>query len=348
MRSGHPGDGCSRSYRERSPGRTGQSVGSHSHDRENRTVETIEGPIEIVKSRRTIGLSLGGGGARGAAHIGVLKAFREAGIPVDRIAGTSIGAIVGAMYAATLDPQFVEDRFRAFLQSDIFHQLGTEALQKDRDPDSFLEQIAKKVQDRLVIMMALSRTSVIKRQRLERVIDYLLPVQTFAELKIPLDVMVTDLVSGNNLCYQSGNLVEAVIQSSSIPGFVPPTSSNGKLLVDGGVGVPNPVPELRHKVDIVVAVDIARRNRWEGEPEQILDIISRTEAITSRHLNDLLLQQADVVIRPEVLGLHWSEFGHFDQLVENGYRAGREALTSVQKHMTVSWWNRLLFWRKTA
>ncbi|NOZ74962.1 MAG: hypothetical protein GXO90_06225 [FCB group bacterium] len=301
-----------------------------------------------MSERKTVGVSLGGGGIRGAAHIGVLKVLHEAGIPITRLAGSSSGAIIGAMYAATRDPEWMENHFRTFLNSDAFHQLGTDALKKDRDPDSFLDQIARKVQDRLVIMLAMSRNSVIKRERLEKAIQYLLPVKSFEELAIPLDVAATDLVSGETVYYHSGNLIEAVVQSSSIPGFVPPTTANGKILVDGGVSAPNPVLELKRRTDLVIAVDIARRNLAPEPPGNILDIISRTEAVTSMHLNDLMIQAADVVIEPDVLGLHWSEFDQFEPLFQNGIQAAEKSLPIIRQGLHRSFWSRIKFWRSSS
>lgn len=291
-----------------------------------------------------MGVSLGGGGIRGAAHIGVLKVLHEAGIPITHLAGSSSGAIIGAMYAATRDPEWIESHFRAFLESEAFRQLGTDALKKDRDPDSFLDQIARKVQDRLVIMLAMSRISVIKRERLERAIRYLLPVDSFEELALPLDVAATDLATGEPVYYHSGNLIEAVVQSSSIPGFVPPTMVNGKILVDGGVSVPNPALELKKNAAVVVAVDIARRNLAPEPPGNILEILSRTEAVTSMHLNDLMIRSADVIIEPDVLGLHWSEFDQFEPLFQNGIQAAEEAVPIIRQRLRQSLWSRLKFW----
>ncbi len=301
-----------------------------------------------MSGHRSVGLSLGGGGIRGAAHIGVLKVLHNAQIPIDRIAGSSAGAIIGAMYAATRDPDWIEKHFRSFLESEEFKQLGTDAIRKDRDPDSFFDQIARKVQDQLVIIMAMRRTSAIKRERLERVIRYLLPVETFEELVIPLDVATTDLASGDTVCYHSGNLIEAVVQSSSIPGFVPPTQMNGKILVDGGVSAPNPVLELKQKTEVVLAVDIARRNIAMEPPTNILDIISRTEAVTSRHLNDIMVQFADVIIRPDVMGLHWSEFDQFETLFQNGIQAAESALPDIHRVLKRSFWSRLKFWQSST
>lgn len=186
----------------------------------------------------SIGLALGGGGARGAAHIGVLQVLHDNGIVIDRLAGSSAGAIIGAMYAARSDPYWIEKHFYRFMDSAAFKALGTERMSDDHDPDSVFSQFAKSIRDQVVIMMARNRQSIIRREKLLRCIDYLLPVQSFDKLEIPLMVVAADLNSGDPVVYKTGNLIEAVTQSSSIPGFVPPKSEDGQLLVDGGISAP--------------------------------------------------------------------------------------------------------------
>ena len=107
-----------------------------------------------------LGLALGGGGARGAAHIGVLQELNKAEIQIDLIAGTSAGSIIGAMYAASNDPFWVESRFKKFMKSDSFEGLRSGRILDDRNPDSVLDQIAKKVKDHYVVMMGLNRESI--------------------------------------------------------------------------------------------------------------------------------------------------------------------------------------------
>ena len=101
--------------------------------------------------------------------------------------------------------------------------MGVERLQSDQNPESVIGQVTKFVQDQLVFAMALTRSSIIKKERLAKAFDYLIPVKTFEELKIPFNVFATDLQSGETICYNSGDLIDAVTQSGSIPGFVEPT-----------------------------------------------------------------------------------------------------------------------------
>ena len=279
-----------------------------------------------------IGLALGGGGARGAAHIGVLKVLHNNGVIPDVIGGTSAGAIIGAMYAATQDPDWMDKRFKKFLSSDVYEEMGVGRLQSDQNPESVIGQATKYIQDKLVFAMVLTRSSIIKKERLTKAFNYLIPVKTFKELKIPLNVYATDLQSGETICYNSGNLIDAVTQSGSIPGFVEPTEQNGKLIVDAGVSAPLPVCELKEKADFIIGVDISR-----GTPKapmkkiNIIEIITRAERITSQYYTDMLSDSADFLIRPDVLGLHWSAFDKYDTLLENGKRETDKIIADLKQ-----------------
>ncbi len=282
-------------------------------------------------SKLKIGLALGGGGVRGAAHIGVLKVLHNNGIIPDLIGGTSVGALIGAMYAATQDPDWIDKRFREFLSSAVYKEMGVDRLQSDQNPESVIGQVTKFVHDRLVFAMVLTRTSIIKKDRLTKAFNYLIPVKTFEELKMPLNVYATDLQAGETICYSSGNLIDAVTQSGSIPGFVEPTKQNDKLIVDAGVSAPLPVRELKEQVGFIIGVDISR-----GAPAKpmkkvnIIEILTRAERITSQHYTDMISIESDFLIRPDVLGLHWSEFNKYDILVKNGINAAKENIVELK------------------
>jgi NTE family protein len=282
-------------------------------------------------SKLKIGLALGGGGARGAAHIGVLKVLHKNGIVLDVIGGTSAGAAIGAMYAATQDPDWMDNRFREFMKSDVYAEMGVERLQSDQSPESVIGQVAKFVQNKLVVAIALTRSSIIKKKHLANAFDYLIPVKTFEELKIPLNVYATDLQSGETICYNSGDLIDAVTQSGSIPGFVEPTEHKDKLIVDAGVSAPLPVRELKNKANFIIGVDISR-----GAPKKpmkkvnIVEIITRADRITSQYYTDMLSDGSDFLIRPDVQGLHWSEFNKYDILLENGIKAANEKIAELK------------------
>lgn len=297
-----------------------------------------------------IGLALAGGGARGVAHIGVLQVLKENKIPVHAVAGTSAGAVAGAMYAATLDPEWMEIRFREFLKSDTFKALRSERLRRSPssgEPQSFFSQIGRMVKDKLVITIALGRQGIIRRDTMVEVMRFLLPVRDFSELKVPLKVMVTDLNSGNELVVTQGDLVEAVVQSVSIPGYMWPWEKNGQVLMDGAVSCPVPINALLNSgLDFTIAVDIARREMKSLESMNVVNVIGRAEQITLNRLSDELVRKADFVIQPAVSDAHWTEFNRLDEFLENGREATREALPLLGKQFDLRrrWSYRLRHW----
>lgn len=284
-------------------------------------------------SRPTIGVALGGGGARGAAHIGVLKVLHEAGIRIDHLAGTSAGAVIGAMYAATLDPDWITDRFRKFIASSVFKDLGMDKLIENRDPHSAFEQIARKMKGQVVLAMSLHRTSIIRKARLEEAFRFLLPVQSFEELQIPLKVVATDLQSCQIVVHDKGNLVEAVVQSGTIPGYVEPTLDGDRLIVDGGVSMPLPTSELREKVDFLIGVDIRKRSLPPMKEINIYEIMMRSNMVTYLRLAQQMSEMSDFVIAPDVQSTNWSEFNRFDQLFDSGIKAANTSLPILKQEI---------------
>ena len=286
-----------------------------------------------------LGLALGGGGARGAAHIGVLQELHQGGVKIDTIAGTSAGSVIGAMYAATGDPFWVENRFRDFIKSKPFSGLRSKRLAKGGNPDSVFDQIAKKVSDQYVMMMSLKRRSIIKKDPLLKAIKFLLPVSTFKELKVPLKVISTDLNSCEDRIDDSGDLIEAVVRSCSIPGFVEPSELNNEIIVDGGVGMPIPVPAIKKECVFTLAIDISRYQLKPMKKVNMMEIIKRADMVTSLRLKARLSEEADFVISPNTMGLHWSDFDQFETLIEKGKDAARISLdqlkTSINQKQTI-------------
>ncbi|HJL84614.1 MAG TPA: patatin-like phospholipase family protein [Candidatus Marinimicrobia bacterium] len=280
-----------------------------------------------------IGIALGGGGARGAAHIGVLQTLESQGIGIDTIAGTSAGAVIGAMYAATLNSDWVRQHYLDYLNSDTFRAMGTHHLRRDTpEKDSFFQQIGRFVKDHLVISLAVHRHGIVDREKLTQGIRYLLPVSSFNELKIPLTITSTDLNSGKEIVTSSGDLVEAVVESSSIPGFIKPLEEKNRLIVDGAVAAPVPVKALlTYKNDVCIAVDIARRKMKPLQEFSLLELMSRVGQVTGVKLADELASQADVLIQPDVGEAHWSEFSRSEAFIIAGQEGAKAAIPKINK-----------------
>tara|TARA_Y100001949_G_scaffold37697_1_gene30113 strand:+ start:6593 stop:7528 length:936 start_codon:yes stop_codon:yes gene_type:complete len=276
-----------------------------------------------------IGLALGGGGARGACHIGVLRVLEDNGIIPDVIAGTSAGSMIGAMYASELNAKIVEEKYMKHIQSENFKDLGFRYIPNSEKDDSIFSQIVKQIKNQYVLMVSSNRKSIIKNERLSKAAKILFEADRFEDLKIPLFVSATDLITGNPIIYKTGNLVDAVVQSSTIPGFVEPTYQNNRMLVDGGISLPTPVTPLMGECDFIIAVNITRGVTNQPEPNNIFEILNRSRDVSIGQLNKYVLEKSNFVIKPEHNNLHWSAFDQSDEFLEVGRKAALDSIENL-------------------
>ena len=295
-----------------------------------------------------VGLALGAGGARGLAHLGVIRALRRHEIPVDMIAGSSIGAVVGAMYSANLDIDWVEQRFREMLTSPQFAESGIDSVQArvpDKKPD-FLEWATRYVRHKLVLNFSDRRPGVVKTERLAQLIDSLLPVKTFAELRLPFACAAVDLQTGNDVVIDEGNLVEAVTASASIPGYLPPMPMESGLLSDGGVGQPVPGDAVRQLgAEFIIAVDVSIHRFAPLAERNIITILGRASEITAARLSQALAHRWDVWLHPDTLDAHWTRFDLIDSLIAGGERVVEQQIDAIRRNLrptrgVIGWLNR--------
>ncbi|HVN75185.1 MAG TPA: patatin-like phospholipase family protein [Thermoanaerobaculaceae bacterium] len=272
-------------------------------------------------------LALGGGGARGLAHVGVLEVVEESGVRVAGIAGTSAGAVVGAMWLALGNAPAVAERWAAFLAAGIAPPLPDIRLTDGvSSRDNPILQFARRVKNSAVVALALERTSLVTHEQLERAIGFLVPDVTIESLPLPFAAVTTDFDSGDPFAIRRGSLVTALAASSAIPAVVLPYALAGRSLVDGGTVADVPVAQAREIARRpVVAVEVGES--WTPEDPAAITLpraMLRGSAMTHRALREAQLDDADLVIRPEVGGAHWSEFSRFEALRAAG-RAAAEA-----------------------
>ena len=274
----------------------------------------------MASKKNKIGLVLGGGGARGLGHIGVLKALKKHSIPIHMVAGTSIGAVIGAMYAATLDPHWIENKFKEFIDSEAYKRIGLHRLVPTSQPNSSIFQTAATyMKNQIIINLANDRLGILKQERLSEIIEFLIPVKTFEELKIPFSCLAVDLNSGEDVVFNSGNLIEAIVASSAIPGYIPPIEKDGMLLTDGAVSCPVPVKTVRKMgADFRISVDVGLNHFEPLENPNLLQVLGRAEQITSTRLGEVKSEKADITIRPDTMNVFWAEFDKIDQLIKLG------------------------------
>src|SRR5215813_2135584 len=247
--------------------------------------------------RPKIGLALAGGFARGIAHIGVLRVFRDAGIPIHCVAGTSVGALIGVGFCAGVALEKMEEMGQATTFADF-----------GRWTPSWL--------------------GLATNQRMERYMARMTDVTTFEALRTPLAISATDINAGITIYYSSGPIAPALRASCAYPGLFVPIQFEGRTLVDGFLTSPVPVEgALLLGADVVVAVFL--ESGGIENPRTAVDIISRSFNIIQGHSEISWRQQADVVIEPDVTSFAWDDFTKTPELVAAGEAAAKKAIPEV-------------------
>jgi len=282
--------------------------------------------------RPKVGLALSGGGARGLSHIGVLKIFDKEKIPIDIITGTSAGSMIGGMYAQNPSVEHVENRMRQFLSSKEYKKTGVDYVVKKQSNENLFTQIAETIKERIVINIACSRKSMVNNKRIKVAVNSLLEPGDIQDTIIKFGVTASDLVSGKGFLFTEGDIMTAVMASSSIPGFLPPIEIDGLKLLDGVITDPVPIiPAYKMGAKVVIAVDASPNLPVQNEFDNIIEIMIRHNQMTGDAYNNLLLENADVAIRPDVGSYHWAEFGNIDYMIEAGEQAANEAISKIKK-----------------
>jgi len=272
-------------------------------------------------------LALGGGGARGFAHLGVLQVLDEARLPVGAIVGTSMGAVVGGMYLAHGSAERAIELWREAIEQDMIpsvRPIGRVPRADTREHP--LIQVARRIRNRVVISFAMNRSTVLDDTELEQALEYLIPDVQFSDLSQKLVVVATDLETGEEVRLRQGSLRAALDATSAIPGMVPAVEVDGRWLVDGGAVAEIPAVAARDEGWPVVAVDSSMDVPPIAEDDLVLDTMWRTQMMTARLLRQRQLESATRVIRPQVGGARWAEWHRFDEFVEAGRMATREFL----------------------
>lgn len=250
-----------------------------------------------------IGLALGGGAARGFAHIGVIQVLEEAGIRPDLAAGTSAGSLVAALWASGLD--------------------GAE-----------LGRRAQTMEESAIADWAFPGRGLLRGEALARYVRDLTAGRLIEQMPRALGIVATDLDSGEPILFQRGDTGAAVRASSAVPAVFQPVRIGSREYVDGGLVAPVPVAEARRMgADLVIAVDIseAPEGRATGDPFRML---LQTFAIMGRSINRHALREADLVIRPALAGVGGTDFGARQRAIEAGRDAARRALPALRARIT--------------
>ncbi len=250
------------------------------------------------RERPRVGLALAGGFARGIAHIGVLRVLREAAIPVDCVAGTSVGALIAVGYCSGASL----DEMAEVGATTSFTDFG-------RWTPSWL--------------------GLATNQRMEKYLARFTPVKTFEELQTPLAIATTDISAGVSVYYSHGPIVPPLRASCAYPGLFVPIQFEGRTLVDGFLTAPVPVEgALLLGADVVIAVYLESGNI--EEPRTFTDVLSRSFNIIQRHGDLAWRTQADIIIEPDVKPFVWDDFTKTPEMIAAGEAATLAALPEIR------------------
>ena len=289
-----------------------------------------------------IGIALGGGGARGIAHLGVLRVLEQEGIEPALVAGTSAGALAGALWGL-LGFEASVQAVRETVERESYRKIGFEGLRQKRE--GLVGTIVQFMRNGYTYTRAFASRSILSARYLEETLEHLVGEATFADLPFPFYVTCLDLRKGQDIILTSGKLRDALHASCAIPGLFPPVERDGLRLVDGGATMNVPVEALLLSgADFVIAVDVGGGvEEAEGEGKA-LDVLLRADRISSRKLTNLLLRLADFIIRPELGELSWTDFDKVDLLVQLGMEGARKQVRQLKrelrKHTLVQKWYR--------
>ena len=279
------------------------------------------------------GLALGGGGARGLAHIGVLKIFDEENIKIHSITGCSMGALVGGLYAYYGNAKEVEEFIFSAMKHPKFIELGIEKLSDNnkKTDKNYFEQFYDYVGIRIQALKTLNRLSYFD-EKLSDDFFSMIPDVQIENLKIKFSAIATDLISGKEINFTRGSLRKVIKASSAIPGIFPPVRLDDYFLIDGSASESVPAGRVREiGADRVLGVDVTHCIKAIVQPQNVFEILYRAEDITSFNLSVSRLREADLVIRPQVRHLTWADFDKTDEIIAAGEQASKENINEIKK-----------------
>jgi NTE family protein len=259
---------------------------------------------EATPALRTgIGLALGGGFARGFAHLGVLQVLEQKRIPISCIAGTSVGSILGAAYASGA-------------------------------PLARIIATCRTLRFRDIARWRVSRLGLASNQRLGELIERVFDSRQFEDLRIPMAVVATDLNSGEPVVLNHGSLVDAIRASCAFPGLFEPVEIGTRCLADGGLVAPVPTRAARDLgADFVLGISVGMQDGHRGSPTNVFQVMTRAVSAAQKHQLEVWERHADLVLRPDVQSIAWDQFERADEAIEAGAAITRLALPRIEKYL---------------
>jgi NTE family protein len=269
----------------------------------------------MYSRKAKVGLALGGGAARGLAHIGVLKVLEDEGIPIDMIAGTSMGAIIGAFYAHTRDVKLI---------TDLAVEMGKQRIRFFTD-------------------LTIPRTGILRWKWVEDRLKKIIGGVSFEDLKIPFFCVAVDIDNGEEITLNQGPVWDAVRASATVPIALSIKPWQGRYLVDGGVSNPVPVNVLKRMgADFVIAVNVLHNTASIDEKQpgrrrehSLFSIMAKTVYILSYRMVGTSLEEADVVIEPDLKDITFTDFQRAEECIESGARMAQVTIPEIKRKLSL-------------
>jgi NTE family protein len=253
--------------------------------------------------RTGIGLALGGGFARGFAHLGVLQVLEQNRVPISCIAGTSVGSILGAAYASGA-------------------------------PLARIIAVCRTLRFRDIARWRVSRLGLASNQRLGELIERVFDSRQFEDLRIPMAVVATDLNSGEPVVLSHGSVVDAIRASCAFPGLFEPVEIGTRWLVDGGLVAPVPTRAARDLgAEFVLGVSVGMQDGHRGRPTNVFQVMTRAVSAAQKHQLEVWERHADLVLRPDVQSIAWDQFDRAQEAIDAGATVARLALPRIEKYL---------------
>jgi NTE family protein len=277
----------------------------------------------------SFGIALGGGGAKGLAHIGILEVLEEHGIRPQYVAGTSIGSVVGALYCLQGKAEGLRHRARSMIASEEFKNLELDKFYTSEK--NIFERFRNELFEKFYLGSLLFKRSHSKYDATRKIFRDMFGDSIFDDCRIGFSCNALDILSGEEVVFRHGSLADAVWASCAIPGIFPPFVQAERLLVDGGVIDNIPVePLLGMGAGSVLAIYLSQRPKFQGEPNTGFQINQRSYVFMKYHLDQRVLSRADLVVVPDVRDFHWADFNSIDELVERGRKAAQENIDAIR------------------
>ncbi|MBK9291233.1 MAG: patatin-like phospholipase family protein [Bacteroidetes bacterium] len=297
------------------------------------SVARARSSAEMDGRRPKLGLVLSGGGAKGFAHVGVLKVLTEAGLHFDYIGGTSMGSIIGSLYALNYHPDTIAAIIRA---------QDWDATMNDRIPRAFIPIEEKQNSDRFIITFPIVERKVKVKEALVagQMVDLLLAkylspayaTRHFSKLPVPFLCIATNLENGNAVVLSEGILHRAVRASMSIPSYFNPVVLNGQLLVDGGVVNNFPVEEVKQAgADIIIGVDVQTGLHPAERLNSMFTILDQVTSFYRQSTNERAVALTDIYIKPDLSGFDMMSFADYELIMQRGEEAARNILPQLRR-----------------